>query len=162
MQRLYQKRREQIKTYLYTIANRLCKEYDVTAVGDYTPHGNGITTKMRRAMNNQSVIGNFKQTVFWVAQRSGRLANEWKEKGSTRTCHECGNVMQDGISPEIREWICPQCNSFHIRDENAAQNGLRQVLKGFGFCPSHCEVALRRVWKFNGQGILEIPTSRGI
>lgn len=159
LQKLYQKRRDQIKTYLYTIANRLCKEYDVIAVGDYTPHGGGITTKMRRAMNNQSVIGNFKKTVGWVAQRSGRFSLEWKEKGSTRTCHECGKVIKDGIAPDIREWECPQCHFAHIRDENAAKNGLRQVLQDMGEPRDLCKVKLRRFWKFNGQGVTEIPIS---
>ncbi len=157
LQKLYQKRRDQIKTYLYTIANRLCKEYDVIAIGDYTPHGGGITKKMRRAMNNQSVIGNFKKTVSWVAKRSGRFSREWNERGSTRTCHECGTVIKDGIAPDVREWACPKCHYFHIRDENAAKNGLKKVLNELGFSSDKSKVKLRRFWKFDGQGIVEIP-----
>ena len=42
LERAYGKRREQTKTYLYTIANRLCREYDIISVGDYAPHGGGI------------------------------------------------------------------------------------------------------------------------
>ncbi|KAF0248020.1 MAG: transposase OrfB [bacterium] len=116
-------RREQTKTYLYTIANKLCKEYEVIALGDYVPHGGGITTKMRRAMNNRSLIGRFKQIVEWVAIRSGRIYLEYEEKGTTRTCHkvDCSYVVDGGLAPDIRQWVCPKCQSFHIRDENAAQ-----------------------------------------
>jgi putative transposase len=122
-------RREQTKTYLYTIANKLCKEYEVIAIGNYVPHGGGITTKMRRAMNNRSLIGRFKQIVEWLATRSGRIYLEYEEKGTTRTCHKegCSYVVEGGIAPDIREWICPKCQSFHIRDENAALNGLKIV-----------------------------------
>jgi putative transposase len=157
LEKLYQKRRDQIKTYLYTIANRLCKEYDVSAVGDYVPNGSGITRKMRRAMNNQSVIGNFKQILSWVALRSGRFFLQWAEKGSTRTCHECGFIVEGGIEPSVRKWECPKCHCFHIRDENASQNGLRKVLQELGVFVDHCNVKLRRFWKFDGQGIQEIP-----
>jgi putative transposase len=55
------KRQEQTKTYVYTIANQICKQYDVIGIGDYTPQGEGTTRAMRRAMNNRSLIGRFKQ-----------------------------------------------------------------------------------------------------
>ncbi len=129
LQKAYLVRREQTKMYLNTCANKLCKEYDVIAIGDYAPHGGGITRKMRRAMNNRSLIGRFKQTVAWVALRSGKIYLEYEEKGTTRTCHkaECGYVVEGGLSPSIREWSCPKCNTFHIRDENAAINGLNII-----------------------------------
>jgi putative transposase len=129
LQKAYRVRREQTKTYLYTIANKLCKEYEVIAIGNYVPHGGGITTKMRRAMNNRSLIGWFKQIVEWVAVRSGRIYFEYEEKGTTRTCHkvDCSYVVEGGLAPDIREWICPKCQYLHIRDENAAQNGLKIV-----------------------------------
>lgn len=81
LQKTYRVCREQTKMYLYTIANKLCKEYKVIAIGNYVPHGGGITTTMRRAMNNRSLIGRFKQIVEWVALSSGRIYFEYEEKG---------------------------------------------------------------------------------
>jgi putative transposase len=106
LQCLYRLRREQTKTYLYTLANQLCRTYVLIGVGDYTPHGGGITPPMRRAMNNQSPIGRFKETLAWVAQRSGRLYVEYDERGTTRTCVECEAVVEAGIPPEVRVWFC--------------------------------------------------------
>ncbi len=79
------KRREQTKTFLYTLANHLFKEYDCVSIGDYTPHGGGITKPMRRAMNNRSLIGRGKEVLKWVAQKSGKTFIEYDEKGATRT-----------------------------------------------------------------------------
>lgn len=156
LQELYRIRREQTKVYLYTVANRLYHDYDAVGIGDYVPHGAGITRKMRRAMNNQSLNRRFKHVLAWVALRSGKRYLEWEEGGSTRTCHDCGYVVEGGIPPDIRTWKCPGegCGSTHIRDENAARNGLTRTLAGLGLpCSGRREVSSRRVWRFNGLGL---------
>lgn len=166
---LLKKRREQTKTYLYTVANKLYKHYDYVAIGDYTPCGNGISTPMRRAMNNRSLIGRFKEILSWVALRSGKHYLEYNEKGTTRTCHQCGYIARDGIEPNLREWKCPECNTEHIRDENAGINGLKIALseinktgKGKTLsvpCSGRAVVKQRRAWRVLPSGVYS--TSRG-
>jgi putative transposase len=129
LERLYRLRREQTKTFLFTIANALFEAYDLVGVGDYTPHGGGLNTGMRRSMNNQSLIGRFKKVLAWVAEREGKLFVELSEYGTTRTCHDCDYVVPDGISPDVRQWDCPHCGSPHFRDENSARNGLSRLMK---------------------------------
>ena len=156
LQELYRIRREQTKVFLYTVANRLYHDYDAVGIGNYVPHGGGITRKMRRAMNNQSLNRRFKHVLAWVALRCGKQYLEWEEDGSTRTCHDCGYVVEGGIPPDIREWECPGegCGSAHIRDENAARNGLTRTLAGLGLpCSGRREVCSRRAWRFNGLGL---------
>jgi putative transposase len=163
---LWRVRREQTKVYLRTVANRLYQEYDAVFVGDYTPHGGGISTGMRRAINNQSLIGRFKETLAWVAVRSGKVYGEWDEDGSTRTCHVCEYKVPGGIAPELREWTCPDCGARHLRDENAAMNGLAQVLKTVevpcsGRLGDKMVVRTRRAWRFDGLGVQEMPGAVG-
>ena len=151
LQKLYQVRQDQTKVFLYTVANKLFKNYDHVGIGDYTPNGTGITTKMRRAMNNQSLIGRLKNTLEWVATKSGKSFREWNEKGTTRTCNKCDYKIAEGINPTIREWTCPKCQTHHLRDENAAINGLKRVFKKLKLpCSGRLEVASRRAWRFNG------------
>lgn len=146
-------RREQTKQYLFTVAHRLCKEYDLIAVGDYTPHGGGISTGMRRAMNNQSLIGRFKAVLAWVCQRSGKHFAEFKETGTTRTCSTCDCSVEGGIPPAAREWVCAGCGTGHIRDENAAINGLRRVLQQTSLPSSgHTPVRVRCTWEYDYRG----------
>src|SRR5258708_9195726 len=94
--------REQKKTYKYTVAHRLCRNYDCIGIGDYTPKGDGLSTAMRRSMNNRSLIGQFKEVLFWTATKSGKTMIEYDEKGKTRTCHACGYVVEGVLCPSIR------------------------------------------------------------
>lgn len=50
---------------------------------------------------------------------------------TTQTCHSCGYLMkgEEKLTLEDREWNCPQCGIFHIRDHNAAQNILTKGLE---------------------------------
>jgi putative transposase len=114
---------------------------------------------MRRAMNNQSLIGRFKKTVGWVAQRSGRVYLEYNETGTTRTCADCGAVIEGGLALDIREWECPDCHTFHLRDENAGRNGLRRVLQTFvpGSGQRAVKVTVRCTWRVTPTGVVTLP-----
>ena len=162
------KRREQSKTFMYTSAHALFKRYDCVAVGDYAPQGAGINPAMRRAMNNRSLIGRWKEVLAWVGLKSGKIFMEFSERGTTRTCNFCNRVEEQGIPVEIRRWQCLQCQTLHIRDENAAINGLKKTLNGLmekyeGLCSSvvSCSdlacVNRRWAWSVLPGGIIKIP-----
>ena len=52
---------------------------------------------------------------------------------SSKTCNCCGHKM-DTMTLDIREWDCPNCNTHHDRDLNAAKNILDQGLRDlYGF-----------------------------
>ncbi|MFZ2497195.1 zinc ribbon domain-containing protein, partial [Methanosarcina sp.] len=40
---------------------------------------------------------------------------------SSKICNNCGYYKQD-LTLKVREWTCPDCNTFHDRDINAAIN----------------------------------------
>ena len=129
LKKTLRKRQEQTKTFMFTLSHRLCRDYDCIGIGNYTPHGGGITKKMRRGMNNRSLIGRFKKVLSWTAQKSGKTYLEYNEKGTTRTCFTCGYKIEGGLDPSLRAWGCPICKTMHNRDENAAQNGLKKVFE---------------------------------
>lgn len=160
--RLEIKVREQRKHYQYSLANQLFRLYDVVGIGDYVPenedHGKG--RKYNRAVRNRSMHGSFKDTLSWVAKRSGKRAIVQDETGTTRTCHVCNHVVEGGIHPSIREWDCKECGTHHHRDENACQNGLRKLLASLGAgadspqmpCSGPVQIVGRCDWRFYPQG----------
>lgn len=54
-------------------------------------------------------------------------------KNTTQTCSACEFVMGTNGTNKLtladREWTCPNCGKFHIRDWNAAKNILRKGLQ---------------------------------
>ena len=106
-------------------------------------------------MLNESLIGRFKKTLEWIAQKVGKEFMEWDEYGSTKTCSYCGHSLKQSLSPQIRVWDCPFCQRKLIRDENAARNGLKQTYEHIESLPGsgHLgEISSRCTVKFNGLG----------
>lgn len=49
---------------------------------------------------------------------------------TTQTCSACGHkLIGDQMIPlSVRDWTCPTCGKYHLRDMNAAQNILNKAL----------------------------------
>ena len=47
---------------------------------------------------------------------------------SSKLCNEC-NEKYEELTLDMREWICPHCNTQHDRDINAAKNILKEGLR---------------------------------
>ncbi len=117
----YNKRREQIKTALYSISHQLYRNYDLVIIGDYTPTNNTAKFKnMKRSMLNQEVIGNFRKILKWVSQKENKFYIMVDEKNTTKECCICGH--KEKKEPSIREFTCKSCNSTLMRDSNSAVN----------------------------------------
>lgn len=45
---------------------------------------------------------------------------------SSQTCNYCGFKNPITKDLTVRDWTCPQCGTYHDRDENAANNILTE------------------------------------
>jgi putative transposase len=160
LNRAYQKKREQTKQLMYALANQLYSEYDLVLIGDYTPQpGTGISKGMRKAMNNESFIGELKRTLSFVAEKSGKHFLEYEEYNTTKKCNECGYINTD-LTIDERFWNCPVCKTYHIRDENSAINGLKGnyfMSCSDLFLQSNFKIVQRCAWEWNFSNWMRIP-----
>ena len=117
----YSKRREQIKTALFSISHELYKKYDLVIVGDYTPTNDTAPFKnMKRSMLNQEHIGSFRKILSWVAEKEQKYYIMVNEYNTTKECCVCGN--KEKKAPNIREFTCKECGVTILRDVNSAIN----------------------------------------
>ncbi len=78
--------------------------------------------------------GMFGTMLKYKAEQEGKVYVEINRFfPSSKTCHCCERKVPD-MSLSIRKWICPECNTTHDRDINAAINikkeGLRIIEEG--------------------------------
>lgn len=125
LDKLYHKRREQIKLIMYSISNYIAKNYDKAIIGDYTPTLEVANEKnMHRGMLNQSLIGMFRKILSWTMEKSNKTCIVVSEKDTTKTCCICGDLEKK--DPSIREFTCKKCNITILRDVNSAINIARK------------------------------------
>lgn len=110
------------KTQICYIVNDILKNNDVVVVEDLN---------IKEMYQNHSLAKKLKDIPLFKFLETLNYKALWKNKKiikvdrffpSSQLCNKCGfqNKLLKDFS--IREWICPNCNSFHDRDLNASIN----------------------------------------
>lgn len=114
-------RREQIKQMLYSYAHYFSKKFDHIFIGDYVPTPDVAKYgSMRRAMLNQTPIGQFRKTLQWVQEKNQKHYTKVDETNTTKECCVCGHVEKK--EPSIRVFTCEKCHTTMNRDMNSVVN----------------------------------------
>ena len=75
----------------------------------------------------------FLEKMTYKSVMYGRRFVTVDPKNTTQKCHDCGFVMGTENTKKLtlkdREWTCPNCGTFHIRDVNASLNVLNKGLE---------------------------------
>ena len=76
----------------------------------------------------------FLHKLEYKAELYGRLFMKVPPQLTTQTCSKCGYVLEKGerLSLSDREWICPSCGEYHVRDYNSAKVILSRGLAALG------------------------------
>jgi transposase len=120
--------------YYHNGVIKLLNEYDVIGVGDAKIHnlvkGKGKAKRSQNLKIREHSISQFKSILKDKASLSinPKQMIEINEKYTTRMCNNCEYIKND-LTLNDRSWVCPNCNTNHNRDVNAAINIKNKTIK---------------------------------
>ena len=121
VQKLHSKVMNQRKDFLHKLSYQLVNNYDILCFEDINLQEMSKSLRFGKSINDEG-FGMFRTFVQYKAERNGKhfiKIDKWF--ASTKTCCNCGYKNND-ITLETRDWLCPECNTLHNRDHNAAIN----------------------------------------
>ena len=69
----------------------------------------------------------------WEGKSGNTFPRPYQKVGvffpSSQTCNHCGFVNPEVKDLKLREWVCPSCSGYNLRDANAAKNILQEGLR---------------------------------
>ena len=141
--RLYEKTANQRRDFQHKKANTLVETYDAVAVetlnlqgmaskpkpkpdpdhpGAYLPNGAKAKTGLAKSTMDNA-YGMFCTLLEYKLARQGKqLVRVDKWFPSSQLCNDCGYRNPQVKDMSIREWVCPECGTWHDRDTNAGMN----------------------------------------
>jgi len=128
--KLHQKIMNKRKDFLEKTSMTLIKNHDLVVAEKL--QGKNMLKNHAMAMSISDVGWNtFTQHMTYKANLYSREFIQVSPRNTTQTCSDCGYILTDNnkLTLKNREWICPQCGVFHIRDHNAAKNILKKGTK---------------------------------
>ena len=107
--------------YLHSITNQLLSENQTIVIEDLNVSGMLKNHKLAKSIQELS-LNRFKTMLMYKAEWYGReviQVSRWFP--SSKLCNCCGYKKNDLVLKD-RTWLCPECNTSHDRDINAAIN----------------------------------------
>ena len=115
------------KNYLHKITTELVKNYDVIVMEDLKTKNLLKNHSLAKSISNQS-WREFRIMLEYKCKWYGKQLIVVNPNYTSQICSNCG--FHSGPKPlQIREWTCPECDTHHDRDINAAVNILNKGLE---------------------------------
>ena len=122
--KLHARIRNQRMDSLQKLSTALVREYDIIAVEDIDLRAMAGSLRLGKNLHDNG-FGMFREMLSYkLLQKGSMLVKVGRMFPSTQTCSCCGYRLtgEEKLTINDREWICPECGTFHDRDENAADN----------------------------------------
>jgi putative transposase len=106
---------------LHQLTTDLTRRFHTIGIEDLNVKGMVKNRKLSRAISDMGFF-EFRRQLEYKAEMRGSIvvvADRWYP--SSKTCSVCGDV-QASLPLSVREWQCPNCQTQHDRDKNAATN----------------------------------------
>ena len=109
------------KDFLHKLTTQLVRENQVIYTETLAVKNMMANHKLAKAIADcgwGEALRQFQYKCKWHDRELGAI-NRWFP--SSKRCNPCGHIL-DKLPLDIREWICPSCQSHNLRDKNAALN----------------------------------------
>lgn len=124
--RIHLKIKNQREWFLHNLSSYIVNNYDHIFMEDLNV--SGIKKLFGKSISDVSwtlLINMIVHKSLWYGKTFHQIDRFYP---SSKICNNCGHNVE--LLPlNIREWICPSCNTIHDRDINAAQNILDEGLR---------------------------------
>ncbi|MFY7886880.1 MAG: RNA-guided endonuclease InsQ/TnpB family protein [Dolichospermum sp.] len=106
--------------FLHKLSRKLVDENQVIVVEDLCVKGLARTKLAKSVLDaGFGMLINFLN--YKLEREGGKLIEVDRFFPSTKLCH-CCQFKNNSLNLSVREWVCPNCQTHHDRDENAARN----------------------------------------
>lgn len=129
--RLYERVANIRSNHLHQITHRIVSENQTIVLEDLNIRGMLKNRRLAKSIADVSLY-EFVRQITYKAEWAGRtvvFVDRWYP--SSKTCFHCGFVNQ-GLTLEDREWVCPKCGRKLDRDLNASRNIKQEGNKTLG------------------------------
>ena len=118
-----------VQLALAIYGTELIKDYDVICLEDLQVKNMVKNHKLAKSISDVSwseFVSQLQYKAEWQHQIIQKIDTYY---ASSQLCSNCGYKFTGTKDLSVREWKCPQCGSYHDRDENAAINILNEGLR---------------------------------
>lgn len=107
--------------FIHKLSTQLANTYDYICIEDISMKNLSQTLNLGKSTMDNS-FGMFRDILnYKLYNRGKKLIKIDKWFPSSKTCNDCGYVNKE-LKLTDRDWICPNCGTYHERDINAAKN----------------------------------------
>lgn len=108
---------------LHQLTTDLTRRFHTIGIEDLNVKGMVKNRHLSRAISDMGFFEFRRQLEYKAEMRSGLVvvADRWFPSSKLCSTPDCGFKLES-LSLSVRQWTCPQCNSVHQRDQNAAAN----------------------------------------